>query len=246
MSLQEEMTEQGNWFFRWRSYLPFVLLPLLAVALNEYERPLQSERWHHWWSIFCLAVSLLGLMVRCLTAAHLPAGTSGRNTRRQVAEQLNTLGIYSTVRHPLYLGNYLIGLGIFLAPFHGALATIYTLTFWLYYERIMVAEEAFLLAKFSDSFGSWAASTPAFVPKLSLWKPAALSFSLKTLLRREYTGLLVVVASHTSVQIVKNYAVFGQVNIKSFWLMALSLTTMLYFTLRGLKKHTHLLAVDGR
>ncbi|MGB8874133.1 MAG: hypothetical protein WCC75_12145, partial [Desulfobaccales bacterium] len=41
-----------------------------------------------------------------------PRGTSGRNTQGQVAETLNTTGIYSLVRNPLYLGNFLIWLGL--------------------------------------------------------------------------------------------------------------------------------------
>ena len=32
--------------------------------------------------------------------------TSGRNTHDQVADSLNTSGIYSIVRHPLYVGNF--------------------------------------------------------------------------------------------------------------------------------------------
>ena len=38
--------------------------------------------------------------------------TSGRSTKEQVADALNTKGIYSTVRHPLYLGNYFMWIGI--------------------------------------------------------------------------------------------------------------------------------------
>ena len=41
-----------------------------------------------------------------------PRGTSGRNTLGQVAEVLNTSGMYSVVRNPLYLGNFVIWLGL--------------------------------------------------------------------------------------------------------------------------------------
>ena len=96
------------------------------------------------WGLFSLLVGLLGLFSRILVVGHTPQNTSGRNTREQIAEVLNTTGWYSVVRHPLYLGNYLMGLGIALFPFVWWVPIIYTLSFALYYERIMVAEEDFL------------------------------------------------------------------------------------------------------
>jgi len=246
MQITRQMEAQGNWLFRWRSYLPFLLLPLLVAALREYQHPLQSSSWHLLWSFFGLSISLLGLAVRCVTVGRVPVGTSGRNTRCQVADQLNTLGIYSVVRHPLYLGNFLIGLGIFLSPFHWGLSLIYSLAFWLYYERIMAAEEAFLKKKFPKDFLSWAASTPAFWPELSLWKPALLPFSVRTVLRREYTGLLVVVSFHTGLQLIKNHAYANTLLIETTWTVMFIVTVLTYLTLRAMKKHTQLLLVPGR
>ena len=59
-------------------------------------------------------LTLSGLALRAYTVCTTPKGTSGRNTARQVADHLNTKGIYSVVRHPLYLANYLIWAGILL------------------------------------------------------------------------------------------------------------------------------------
>ena len=103
---------------------------------------------------------------RCAANGRLRAGGNvRRNTHGQKAEELNTTGVYSIVRHPLYVGNYLIGLGVTLVWLNWWVPVVYTLCFWVYYERIMVAEERFLEQKFGDSFRQWAASTPAFVPR---------------------------------------------------------------------------------
>ncbi|NLL27934.1 MAG: DUF1295 domain-containing protein [Bacteroidales bacterium] len=44
----------------------------------------------------------------------IPKGISGKNTEKQIADFLNTKGMYSIVRHPLYLGDFLMWLGLFI------------------------------------------------------------------------------------------------------------------------------------
>ena len=102
-------------------------------------------------------------------------GTSGRIPKRSGPEHSSTTGVYSVVRHPLYLGNYLIGLGAVLVPFEFWFFSLYTLLYWLYYERIMMAEERFLVSRFGDSFEEWAKQTPAFIPRMSQWIPPRVS-----------------------------------------------------------------------
>src|SRR6187431_3684361 len=117
MAIREELERQGTWLFRWRSYLPLVLVAFFAIAFRGYRWPFESYARYALWAELCFGVSFLGLACRCLTIGFAPWGTSGRNTKEQIADQLNTTGMYSFVRHPLYLGNFLIGLGVFSAPF---------------------------------------------------------------------------------------------------------------------------------
>ena len=100
----------------------------------------------------------------------MPKDTSRRNTGRPQAETLNTTGLYSVVRHPLYLGNYLMWLGVALFPGAWWAPVIVSLVFWLYYERIMFAEEEFLRRQFGEHYTAWAAATPAFLPRLGRWR----------------------------------------------------------------------------
>ena len=178
MSLRDEFVSQGNWLFRWRSYLPFVLLIVTGMAYSQFAWPFHSESLHEAWEYACMAISFFGMFVRILTVGCAPAKTSGRNTSSQLAAQLNTTGIYSIVRHPLYVGNYLIGLGIVSVLWVWWLPVIYTLLFWLYYERIMFAEEAFLEKQFGETFRKWASVTPAFWPNFSLWRHAGFAVLL--------------------------------------------------------------------
>ena len=61
-----------------------------------------------------IIISFLGEAIRIFTVAYTPAGTSGRNTKQQLADTLNTTGIYSLLRHPLYLGNFFMFLDTFI------------------------------------------------------------------------------------------------------------------------------------
>jgi protein-S-isoprenylcysteine O-methyltransferase Ste14 len=88
-------------------------------------------------------------------AGYVPRGTSGRNTRWQVAETLNTTGMYSIVRNPLYLGNFIIVLGILLFVQVWWIVVIGIVGFWFFYERIVFTEEGFLRRKFGTVFLEW-------------------------------------------------------------------------------------------
>ena len=185
MKLEKKLVSSGYWLFRWRSYFPIFIILFFIPAMVEYEYVGGSREMTTTWGLFCLIVGLLGLLFRIMVVGHTPQNTSGRNTREQIAEVLNTSGWYSVVRHPLYLGNYIMGLGIALFPYSWWMPVIYTLAFTLYYERIMVAEEDFLRTKFGDDFEKWSAKTPGFFPDFSKWYSPSLNFSFKNILRRE-------------------------------------------------------------
>ncbi|MDA3954061.1 MAG: isoprenylcysteine carboxylmethyltransferase family protein [Bacteroidales bacterium] len=245
MSLLEEFDKRGNWFFKYRSYLPVILYPLATIVLilelrNDIKLPELT------WSIICLAVSLLGLLVRILVIGFTPKGTSGRNTSKQVAETVNTKGIYSVVRHPLYLGNFLMWFGIILYVNNIWFDITTILLFWLYYERIMFAEEQFLKGKFGDQYLKWSMTAPPFLPKLKGWQTTELEFSLKNVLKREYNGLFAVGISFAYINVLKNYLTDKKFMITDFWLYTLASTFIIFVILRTLKRSTRLLNVKGR
>ena len=172
MTLRDTLEERGRWLFRYRGHLPLLLLPVFAAALlNSPSVPGARIGWE----ALCLVIAFAGLAVRAATVGFVPARTSGRNTAAQVADALNTTGMYSVVRHPLYLGNAIVLLGVTLLFSCWWLVLIVLLAFGLYYERIMLAEEAFLRRQFGDSFEAWAARVPAIVPNLRGWQRPALA-----------------------------------------------------------------------
>ena len=251
--LIREMSRQGSFLFRWRGYLPLVLLPLLIVAVFQsgYFGAYLGDTAETAWMVFSALVSLLGLAVRAITIGYTPAGTSGRNTREQRADQLNTTGIYSVVRNPLYLGNYFMIVGVSLAAMAWWLPVIITLSFVLYYERIIFAEEEFLSAEFGEQYIAWSACTPLMVPRLRQWERPNLSFSLRNVLRREYNGLYALVVCFTFVELGTDVLGDGMTfaewwDQNFYWVWIFAIGSLLYLTLRTLKRHTNLLSVSGR
>jgi len=246
MPLQDELEKQGKWLFRWRSYLPLLALPLVLAALKDadYLERVFGETTEELWHIVFFALSFLGLVVRAMTVGHAPKETSGRNTKKQKAKTLNTTGMYSIMRHPLYFGNFLIMLGI--AMFLGVwwLPAFAILIFWLYYERIMIAEEQFLKSKFGDHYLEWANRTPLFVPDFKKWQKPELPFSFKTVLAREYTGLFVLSTSFALLDNLEDILIDNAIDLP--WVFIFAVGFILYTLLRFLKKRTRFLYIEGR
>ncbi len=189
MALAEEFKRQGNFLFKYRGILPLLILGIsMGVYLIEVRNKGGNLLGANYWYT-CLCVSLLGQLIRIFTVGFAAKNTSGRNTGNQLADELNTKGIYSIVRHPLYVGNFLMWLGLCMLTQNLWYTVAFVFIYWVYYERIMYAEEAFLTSKFGERYLSWSSQIPAFWPNLRLWKPATLTFNLMKVIQREKNGI---------------------------------------------------------
>jgi Phospholipid methyltransferase len=91
---------------------------------------------------------VLGEAGRMLTVGFVPRGTSGCKTGAgQVATRLNTNGVCSRVRSPLYRANCVMCLGVVLFTQSLVLTVIFVLVLLACDERIIAAEEALLSDK---------------------------------------------------------------------------------------------------
>lgn len=247
MLSKERIIRQGNWLFRWRSYLPLVLVSVMIPVFWNFHYLLDSHYFDLIWEMVCLGLSIFGLIIRVYTVGHVPRGTSGRNTKAgQIAESLNTTGIYSLMRNPLYLGNFFMMFGVILFLHSIWLCLFFSLLYWVYYERIVCAEEEFLAQKFGQEYLDYAEQTPAFIPSFRHWKPSALPFSWKTVLRREYCGLLGMVSSFFALEIITDAVIQHRLVFDTVWLVFFLLALLTFLVLRTLKKHTRFLEADGR
>ncbi len=246
MALIHSIESQGNWLFKRRGQIPVLLflLAIPAVYLIKYEEldPVRVTIVNYSAAI----LSILGAIVRAYTIGTTPRGTSGRNTQEQVAESLNTSGIYSMVRHPLYLGNYLMWIGIVLFTQNFEFVIIVSLLYWIYYERIMFAEERFLEKKFGNVYLDWSKKVPAFFPRFSSFYSSETKFSMKSVFRREYSGILATVFGFVYVEFLIGWFRWNTIAIGRNLIYLFCATLLITIILRTLKHSTKLLNEEGR
>ncbi len=246
MALIHSFEKSGNFLFRKRGQIPVILF-LLVIPVLYYTNPsMLSEITRISLTYVAILVSLCGFIIRAIAIGTTPKGTSGRNTNEQVAESLNRTGIYSTSRHPLYLGNYFMWIGIVIFTFNLYFVIIVSLAFWLYYERIMFAEERFLERKFGNEYLEWSKTVPAFFPFFRKYVKGEISFSLKSVLRREYSGILATVFSFAFIDHLReifNTGEFEPFRLSSYVLVVTILVTLI---LRTLKHSTRIFTEEGR
>lgn len=246
MGLMQSMEEQGNFLFKYRGQFPIILffLSIPFIYLTDYNG-IDNQIQNNFISI-AIILSLIGFVVRFYTIGTTPQGTSGRNTKEQVAMVLNSTGMYSMLRHPLYLGNYLIWLGIAVTTLNIYFIIIMSLLFWLYYERIMFAEEKFLQKTFGDEYLNWSKSLPAFIPSLLNFKKASMPFSIISVLRREYSSVLASVVGFLFIEGFRNYFTNKVWIVSNFSFKILFFVVFLVLVLRSLKHYTNILNEKGR
>ncbi len=132
-------------------------------------------------------ITIVGLVIRGWAA-----GTIHKNTT------LTTGGPYAFTRNPLYLGSFLIGVGIATATGSIWLFALFLVFFSWVYRGTIQKENRYLEQLYGDRFRSYAEQVPAFVPRLTPFRPDEphpTAFSMDRYLRnREWEAALGVVA----------------------------------------------------
>lgn len=166
----------GNLLYRFRGWI----LGLMALALIVIPgAPLDS-------SLYPSAVCSTLLLVASAILRIQTRRSIGEHTRGYIhaADTLVTTGVYSRIRHPLYVSNTGIALaaifwhfGISFTENYSAdrnqayfTAMAFTLAICVFEFILSKMEDRFLQKKFGNQWQAWASVTPSFFPKLSKGK----------------------------------------------------------------------------
>jgi protein-S-isoprenylcysteine O-methyltransferase Ste14 len=245
MALVHELENSGNWLFKRRSWLPVIVVPAGIVMM--YLGNSEAILFNMCDEMMILGVTLLGQIIRIITVGYAPRNTSGRNTvAGQIADELNVSGIYSLIRHPLYAGNFFMWLGPVLFLRSPWFTVVFILAYWLYYERIIFAEEQFLRRKFGDAYDKWSEKVSAIVPLSFRYIPSKLNFSVRNVLKREYNSFVNIFLIFIVLDIARNYILSQRFFITGIWLWLFAVAIVIWLTIRSVHKYTTWLEVEGR
>jgi hypothetical protein len=124
----------------------FVLAPLLFISARPTPGSLAAGAF----------VAVVGLAIRAWASGHLKKN-----------QELAVSGPYAHTRNPLYLGTFLLGMGVAIGSgalwFVGVFAAMYLLI----YLPVMLAEADTMRGLFGDEYESYSKEVPLFVPRFT-------------------------------------------------------------------------------
>lgn len=147
------------------------VLGVLAIAMLLFPGDPISDTW------LCEVLPLSAVLLVSFSILRIQARRSiGEHTRgfTHDADRLVTEGIYSRIRHPLYLSNG--GVGYAFVVLHMGfqpVALVFVVALFAFEFLLSRLEDRYLESRFGDEWRKWAAVTPAFIPRLTLGNKTA-------------------------------------------------------------------------
>ena len=140
-----------------------------------------------------LPVALIGIAIRAWASGHLRKN-----------KVLTVSGPYAYTRNPLYLGSFILAIGLVICGGVWWLGLILLSLFLIIYLPVMKAEIGEMRQLFPQDFPDFEANVPLFIPRLTPWKREDVVFDSSLYLKyREYRALigLLIVATILTIKI---------------------------------------------
>ncbi|MEO8602632.1 MAG: isoprenylcysteine carboxylmethyltransferase family protein [bacterium] len=175
----------GNFAFQYRDYIAPVSIAL-AVLLTAPRPFLGSRGLDRWWDLAGVLVSLSGQTLRVLVIGLAYIQRGGKN-KQIAADKLVVEGLFAHARHPLYVGNFLLLVGLMMI-WNSLLGYLVAASLATGLFCMARAEEIFLRRKFGPAFDDYCARVPRFIPNLRGLRTtlAQFTFDWKRVVRKEY------------------------------------------------------------
>ena len=179
----------GNWFFRHRNWaFPVALIALLIVPPP---RLLAGDlRWDRWLDLAGVLVALGGSGLRAWVIG-LAYIKRGGVDKKVYAETLVTSGLFGVCRNPLYVGNALVLIGLFIIHNNPLVYVLGGAYFGFAYWCIVAAEEAYLSREFGDEFDAYCTTVPRFWLNWSRYAAATagMTFNWRRVAAKDYSSI---------------------------------------------------------
>jgi protein-S-isoprenylcysteine O-methyltransferase Ste14 len=218
----------GKFLFKFRSFTPLPLILLVFIFF----RPLSESPL---WTITGLAVAFLGEGIRFISVGYAGSGTSGRENFLK-AESLNTSGLYSLVRNPLYWGNIFIFAGL-LTVYAQPLALVLFIVFlFLQYHFIVLAEETFLQERYGRDYAGYCRRVRRWLPRFGGYAPPARRFDGRKVFFKENDSCFNLLLAVLLISVWKERFFLGHVRHGLFFAGAALSLVLFYAGVKILKK----------
>jgi len=185
-ALHDAIVRVGNLFFKIRN----ALFPIVFIVIALLTKPvpfLGSEARDRWLDALGITLAVAGQALRGLVIGLAYIRRGGKD-KKVYADELVQDGIFAHSRNPLYVGNILVFLGLFVV-LNSRIGYLVGIPFFLFaYYAIVLAEEEFLGRKFGDEYAAYCKRVPRYLPTLDRLEETigSMNFDWKRLIRKEY------------------------------------------------------------
>jgi protein-S-isoprenylcysteine O-methyltransferase Ste14 len=127
----------------------FVLAPLLFISARPTPGSLAAGAF----------VAIIGLAIRAWASGHLKKN-----------QELTTSGPYAHTRNPLYLGTFLLGVGVAVGGGTPWFVALFAVLYLIIYVPVMFAEADTMRELFSMEYPEYSDQVPLFVPRFTPYR----------------------------------------------------------------------------
>ncbi|MCM8792810.1 MAG: isoprenylcysteine carboxylmethyltransferase family protein [Candidatus Omnitrophica bacterium] len=174
-----------------------IILFFSKIIFPNWKNGLQDE----FFDAIGIILVLFGFLFRIVARGY-------KEQNSQAGRVLVKNGPYGLIRHPMYFGTLLIGIGIILVLFKFWVFPIFLIIYVLIYLPQINREEKILLKRFGQEYISYCKTTPKYFPKIPLnfrqYLPLELSW-----IRKELLTLIAVIVLILAIEIWRDVKLFG-------------------------------------
>lgn len=222
----------GKFLFKYRSFTPIPLIILIFLFLA----PKNYNGKNLLLAIIGLSFVILGEGLRIISVGYSFPGTSGRESYLR-ADNLNSSGIYSIVRNPLYIGNIFIYSGLLITYSNFAALIIFDLLLIIQYYFIINFEENYLKKKFGEDYKNYCKKTRRIIPGLKNVKKPDYKFNLLRVLFSENDSIFNSLFLFFIILIYKEKIFSGELSdLGSAYIVIVSILILLYIWIKFAKR----------
>lgn len=221
----------GTFLFKYRSFTPIPLIILVFIIF----KPIDRGENNILLNLSGIFISLLGEFLRIISVGYSFKGTSGRETFLR-ADALNTTGIYSVVRNPLYIGNFLMFTGIVIVFSNFLALMIFSVFLFLQYYFIIQAEENYLKGEYGRSYNNYCSQVRQIIPTFKNYRKNQNPFNLKKVIFKENDSIFNMLVMFMLVLLYKERVFSARIDKPIIYIIPAGIFIVVYVLVKIIKK----------